>query len=625
MNKRAKVSLVFLGIFTALILISIMYFVFAAHTITPDVFSVNEDVGFVYNITINNTDVGQAANITEVNLTISSFNFLASSQGTTSSGDFTNTSSVLSWSNFTDYLINGSEWKNFWFNATIATPGTYNLSVLTTNATGSYQSNITVTVNDTTDPSSIQFVFPTDSSGANLSRSYIIYNVTATDNGQIDTIIVRLYNSSNAQINSSTSSSSPLYGNFAGLADGTYYINASVNDTYNNPNSTIDTRAITLDTTAPAISIMAPGNTTYDNATQLVNISTTGASSVWFFNGTGNESYTDVVYRTFSEGSNTLTAWANDSIGNLNSTSVIFTIDTTAPAVTINLPSNTTYTTSSINFNFSLNEAGYCEYSLNNGATNSTMTANSSNTGFNATNTSIADGSYTTTAYCNDTAGNKNYTTTKAFSKDTTYPLISFETGREGNYANVSRNWTYVNVSFTESNFANITFSLYNDTAAVNSTTYTTATYTINWTSLPPTNYSYEVNITDTANNKNSTGRRYIRLDITAPTLDIIDIDSITSSGAALSVTTSEIVSSCSYSGAGSGSLTGSGTTWSATLSSLSSSTEYDVDVTCTDLAGNSGTGSKSFTTSSSGGGGVYLIVKTDKTICLILSAISCG
>jgi len=47
------------------------------------------------------------------------------------------------------------------------------------------------------------------------------------------------------------------------------------------------------------------------------------------------------------------------------------------------------------------------------------MIANASNTGFNATNTSIADGSYTVKAYCNDTLGNKNYTSEVTFSKDT--------------------------------------------------------------------------------------------------------------------------------------------------------------------------------------------------------------
>ncbi len=92
-----------------------------------------------------------------------------------------------------------------------------------------------------------------------------------------------------------------------------------------------------------------------------------------------------------------------------------WTPDTTPPDVNIISPLNQTYFQSSIDFNFTLNEAGYCEYSLDSGATNYTMTANSSNTGFNATNTNIADGSYTINAYCNDTAGNKNYTSTTTF------------------------------------------------------------------------------------------------------------------------------------------------------------------------------------------------------------------
>lgn len=74
-----------------------------------------------------------------------------------------------------------------------------------------------------------------------------------------------------------------------------------------------------------------------------------------------------------------------------------------------------------IYFNFSLNENGSCMYSLNSGVINYSMTANSSGTGFNAANSSIADGSYTVNAYCNDTAGNQNNTKNVSFSVENTH------------------------------------------------------------------------------------------------------------------------------------------------------------------------------------------------------------
>ena len=52
----------------------------------------------------------------------------------------------------------------------------------------------------------------------------------------IGTIVGRLYNSTWSQINITSSSTSPVYINFTGLSAGTYYINASVNDTAGNIN-----------------------------------------------------------------------------------------------------------------------------------------------------------------------------------------------------------------------------------------------------------------------------------------------------------------------------------------------------------------------------------------------------
>jgi len=90
------------------------------------------------------------------------------------------------------------------------------------------------------------------------------------------------------------------------------------------------------------------------------------------------------------------------------------------------------------------------------------------------------------------------------------------ETSADG--ANLSQSNICVNVTFTETNFANITFNLANDTTTLYSDVYSAPTYEINWTSLADGNYTYYVNITDKANNKNSTSVRKINLD-TAPLL----------------------------------------------------------------------------------------------------------
>ena len=59
-----------------LIIFSVVFagFVFAAHVIRTSSggtsYNVNEDVGFIYNISINNSDSGQTANITQLNISI---------------------------------------------------------------------------------------------------------------------------------------------------------------------------------------------------------------------------------------------------------------------------------------------------------------------------------------------------------------------------------------------------------------------------------------------------------------------------------------------------------------------------------------------------------------------------
>jgi hypothetical protein len=103
----------------------------------------------------------------------------------------------------------------------------------------------------------------------------------------------------------------------------------------------------TVDTIAPDLEIISPLNVTYNNATQLVNISADDLNldNVWFSNGTENITYTGEVLIDFMERSNTLQVWANDSAGNVNFSSVSFTVDTIAPSLEIITPINQIYDT----------------------------------------------------------------------------------------------------------------------------------------------------------------------------------------------------------------------------------------------------------------------------------------
>ena len=253
-DKQARINIYLTFIIASFVLIILAGFVFAAIVVAPSSggssFSVLEDVSSFYNITINNTEEGQGLNITQVNITFSTgVSFVVNTNGTNAVNyTFRNSSTTVAWSNFTYYLINGSTNNTFfWFNATITTPGTYNISVWTANNTGATHSNVTVSVNDTTAPSTIAFDSSTATNNSALA-TYLPINISATDNGVLGRIVVKLFNSSNAEVNSSTSSTGAAshYVTFSVSSSGTYYVNATVNDSFNNMNRSSGTRTYNI-------------------------------------------------------------------------------------------------------------------------------------------------------------------------------------------------------------------------------------------------------------------------------------------------------------------------------------------------------------------------------------------
>ncbi|HUS49321.1 MAG TPA: hypothetical protein VMZ91_04105, partial [Candidatus Paceibacterota bacterium] len=304
----------------------------------------------------------------------------------------------------------------------------------------------------------------------------------------------------------------------------------------------------------------------------------------------------------------------------------IYVNDTIYPVVNITYPTNNTNSSDNnldVNYTVSDTNLQACWYS------NDTMTSNTTLTcGTNITAVTWSEGQHNVTIWANDSAGNENSSAVR-FTIDTIIPLISYGNGTAVDYANLSQNNVYVNVSFTETNFANITFSLYNDTDDINSTTFTTVTYTINWTSLADNNYTYEVNITDIANNKNSTSIRTITLDTTAPNITLIlPIDATSSTTTAYNFTfnVSDVndILSCDLIFDSSAINSLSSVSKDITLGMYNSSLSvaaHTWSVNCTDIAGNIGNSSSrtltvtavpaaAVTPAGGGGGGGAVIAK---------------
>jgi len=210
---------------------------------------------------------------------------------------------------------------------------------------GNENSTETRTVSTDTGPPSVNYVVPTENSGVYKNQNYVEINVTASD-PNLDKILIRIYNSSNDLINSSTTSSSPNFINFSNLVDGLYFYNATANDTFSNENS-LATRNITLDTTIPSVTSLVESPS--DPATY-------SGGATYQFNATITEDNLDTVLIEFDGVNYTPTQtgnvynltridlaagiynyywYANDSAGNVNSTLDTYTINNATGDVTL--------------------------------------------------------------------------------------------------------------------------------------------------------------------------------------------------------------------------------------------------------------------------------------------------
>jgi parallel beta-helix repeat protein len=200
------------------------------------------------------------------------------------------------------------------------------------------------------------------------------------------------------------------------LADGTYTLNAYGNDSAGNEGWTAVT--FTIDTTPPSVTILSPMNITY--TTNTITISLSGnAAHYWYWIGpvdTTDQPWTGNVNRVLPDGTYGVFAYGNDSVGNVNSTIVVFTIDTTEPTVTIESPASTTYASDIVTVALSGDAIHYWYFIEGVDPANQSWTAN--------INRSLADGTYTLNAYGNDSVGNEGWMAV-TFTIDTTPPIVT--------------------------------------------------------------------------------------------------------------------------------------------------------------------------------------------------------
>jgi subtilisin len=128
----------------------------------------------------------------------------------------------------------------------------------------------------------------------------------------------------------------------------TYEIGTRTVDKSGNVNSSrVNDTATTLpDTTPPEITIISPENKTYATALTLLNVSADEPINTWMYNlsGTGNVTFdsqnttTANTTITAGEGSNNINVYANDTVGNMGASKLVyFLVDTIPPPSITNL------------------------------------------------------------------------------------------------------------------------------------------------------------------------------------------------------------------------------------------------------------------------------------------------
>jgi len=406
-----------------------------------------------------------------------------------------------------------------------STVGVYNITTIyeeTQNYSSSYES-FNVTVKDISLPE------VTINSPQNISYSNknILLDISSSDNIEVYSVWYNWEGTNQTYFSPQTIE----------FNEGSNTLFAYANDTSGNENFTSVT--FFVDTIAPSINILYPEATNYGNTAFDLNYSVydagVGVHSCWFkivgstrgiiVNNQTLDGCTNSTFNVPGGDTYTLTLYSNDTLNNLNSESVVFGVNLESPFIELNNPSDNKYLNykENILFNFTVTDGdgiGTCELwgDWNGWHKNQTLNSVSSGvqTSFGLIN--LNDGNYKWNVWCNDSLGNGDFSLNNfTLTIDTVYPLFGFGIGTEENYANKSQSNIYINTTWTEINFKNITFR-----ANSNTQSFSTPTYYHNFVGLGNGVYTYNVTICDLADNCNSTGNRIITLDTINPNVTLM-------------------------------------------------------------------------------------------------------
>jgi parallel beta-helix repeat protein len=335
----------------------------------------------------------------------------------------------------------------------------------------------------------------------NSSSQIINFEFTTTDNIDLE-ISCTLYVDGTAR----WSNYSADFNTMLTLPEGlhSWYVNCT-DRTNNTAQSEI--RVLAVDLSPPLVEILSPINSSYASNTIDLNVTAAEPISLWMYslNGGENTSFTPNTTASVPNGRNTLTVYAQDYAGNLNSTTVHFSVDTTPPNITIISPDNITYNSTSIVLDIITDENTNVSYSLNNASDISLF--NSSTHG----NTTIPaeEGPNRITISARDYLGNLN-SAEVYFTVDTAPPDIIFVPPTDVDGL-VFQDYSYINITISEKGTAWLEWNGTNETMNGSGTNWY-----LNKTNLEERVYSYTIYANDSVGNLNFSPLT-IAVDLTPP------------------------------------------------------------------------------------------------------------
>lgn len=406
--------------------------------------------------------------------------------------------------------------------------GSFNVTYSDMTSEGLYVDRIdNASVSDSTPPASITNL-------VNVSYAETYINWTWTDPEDADFSYVSIWIDGTWITN--VSKGIQYYLNTSFTANTTYNISTHTVDTSGNINTTWVNKTTTTATgTPPVVTILTPLNGTYTNDNTIFVNSTFGGETVanaWAVidndtqeSGESNTLFYNFTTLSLSDGLHNITVYANDSAGNLNSSMVNFTVDTTLPIITFESPANNSNLSQNyIQTNLTVDDTNFKNVTTYIYYGNGTLLNSSTNTTYPALNnfTGLDDGTYTINATSFDRANNSNTSESITITIDTTIPIITFVNPTPANNSNLPQNYIQINLTVYDITFKNVTtYIYYGNGTLLNSSTNMTYPALNNFTDLDDGTYIINATAYDYVGKVNTSLSRTITLGSGVPDLNL--------------------------------------------------------------------------------------------------------